>query len=232
MTNPQPWDQAPKYLYSPQPTIPSGVDYTLFNNLDEASQIFQNNLFFPVHAIPYEVLFEAKVNQMENQYVTNNYPLPNPLPSPLSEKPTDLYEGNIEIKAAWRPVASIDPAQLYRYHVANVIAYTGTAANPVATNEQYALIALHIIHKTKNYPSFIYATFEQVDDYVNQVTNQPTNVYFQTIYDQDDNLPPNPPPGYQKGAYYFATDPAGFSAEGTQPTATTFTATTNPTQSV
>src|SRR5262249_13851386 len=149
----------------------------LFNNLDEASQIFQNNLFFPVNGKPFEVLFEAKGNQLENQYVANNYPLPNP---------ATLYDGAIEIKAAWRPVASVDPSQLYRYHVANVITYSGTMETPVANNEQYALIGLHIIHKTKNYPSFIFATFEQVDDYVNQVSNTPTGVYYQTLYPAPD----------------------------------------------
>jgi hypothetical protein len=226
---PQPWDSTPKYVYNPQPSPSPGADYSLFNNLDEASQIFQNNLFFPVNGQAYEVLFEAKGNQMENQYLTNNYPLPNPLPSPTAPNATALYDGTIELKAAWRPVASIDPSQLYRYHVANVITYGGTMENPVAQNGQYALIALHIIHKTKNYPSFIFATFEQVDDYVNQVTNQPTGVYFQTLYTQD-GPPPSPPPGYQLGSYYFATDTAGFSAPGTQPTATTFTATTNPTR--
>lgn len=223
VTPPQPWDSTPKYVYNPQPTVPSGVDYTLFNNLDEASQIFQNNLFFPNPADasnPFEVLFEAKAGQLENQYVAQNYPLPNP---------ATLYDNAVELKAAWRPVASIDPAQLYRYHVANVITYGGTVDNPVAQNEQYALIALHIIHKTKNYPSFIFATFEQVDQYVNQVTNKPTGVFFQTLY-KGAGPPPNPPPGYELGSYYFATDPAGFSAPGTQPTASSFTATTNPTR--
>lgn len=222
---PQPWDQTPKYVYNPQPTVPSGVDYTLFNNLDEASQIFQNNLFFPVNGKPFEVLFEAKAGQLEWQYVANNYPLPNP---------ATLYDGAIEIKAAWRPVASIDPSQLYRYHVANVITYGGTVDNPVAQNGQYALIALHIIHKTKNYSSFIYATFEQVDDYANQVTNQPTGVYYQTLYPAPDpSVTPTPlptPAGYQAGSYYFASDPNGFSAPGTTPTAASFTATTNPTR--
>lgn len=227
---PQPWDSTPKYVYNPQPSPSPGADYSLFNNLDEASQIFQNNLFFPVNGTPFEVLFEAKGNQMENQYLTNNYPLPNPLPSPSAPNATTLYDGTIEIKAAWRPVASIDPSQLYRYHVANVITYGGTMDNPVAQNGQFALIGLHIIHKTKNYPSFIFATFEQVDDYVNQVTNQPTGVYFQTLYPGPDPTPSPTPTGYQVGSYYFATDTAGFSAPGTQPTATTFTATTNPTR--
>jgi hypothetical protein len=221
VTPPQPWDQAPKYVYSTQPTVPAGVDYTLFNNLDEASQIFQNSLFFPNKAnpsSPFQALFEAKGNQLENEYVTNQYPLPNP---------ATLYDSNIEIKAAWRPVSSIDPAQLYRYHVANVITYGGTSTNPVAQNGQYALIALHIIHKTKNYPSYVFATFEQVDQYVNQVTNQPTGVFFQTLY-AGAGPPPNPPPGYQLGSYYFMTDTRGFSAPGTTPTASSFTVTTNP----
>ena len=222
---PQPWDSTPKYVYNPQPSPSPGADYSLYNNLDEASQIFQNNLFFPVNGKPFEALFEAKANQLENQYVANNYPLPNP---------ATLYDGAIEIKAAWRPVASIDPSQLYRYHVANVITYGGTMNNPVAQNGQYALIALHIIHKTKNYPSFLFATFEQVDDYVNQVTNQPTGVYYQTLYPAPDpSVTPTPlptPAGYQAGSYYVASDPNGFSAPGTTPTATSFTATTNPTR--
>ena len=228
---PQPWDSIPTYVYTPQPSPSPGADYTLFNNLDEASQIFQNNLFFPVNGQAFEVLFEAKANQLENQYVANNFPLP---------KTANLYDGSIEIKAAWRPVASIDPSQLYRYHVANVITYSGTSDNPVAQNGQYALIGLHIIHKTKNYPSFIFATFEQVDDYVNQVTNKQTGVYFQTIYPGLDQPPPATPTplptplGYQYGAYYFAVDPKGYSAPGTQPSPqqnpSTFTATTNPTR--
>ena len=32
--------------------------------------------------------------------------------------------------------------------------------------DTYALIAIHIIHKTKNFPSLVYATFEQVDNNV------------------------------------------------------------------
>lgn len=241
VNRPQPWESTPNYVYSPQPSPSPGADYTLFNNLDEASQIFQNHLFFPNPTQgqpPYQVLFEAKGNQLENQYLTKNYPLPNPLPSPTGPNPTTLYDGNIEIKAAWRPVASIPADQLYRYHVANVITYGGTNDNPVAKNEQYALIGLHIIHKTKNYPSFIFATFEQVDQYVNQVTKQPSGVFFQTLYpglDQPPPATPTPlptPPGYQYGAYYFAVDPSGYSAPGTQPSPqsnpSTFTATASP----
>jgi hypothetical protein len=236
VTRPQPWDQTPKYQSTSNPTVPSGVDYTLFNNLDEASQIFQNNLFFPNAgdpSNPFEVLFEAKGNQMENQYLTKNYPLP--VPSPMKNPTTNLanlYDNTIEIKVAWRPVESIDPAQLYRYHVANVITYSAGPTEdspPVVQNKQYALIALHIIHKTNNYPSFVFATFEQVDQLVNQVTNQPTGVYFQTLYDQDDP-PPNPPPGYQFGSYYFTVDASGYSATGTTPGPSSFTATTNPTR--
>ncbi len=237
VTRPQPWDNSPKYVYSaPSPTYPAGVE-ALFNNLDEGSQIFQNNLFYPNLANPtqppYEVLFEAKANQWESQYVNDSYPLPTS---------ANLPEGSIEIKAAWRPVASIDKSQLYRYHIANVITYGGTMEQPVAQSGQYALIALHIIHKTKNYPSFIFATFEQVDAYMNQATNPatPTEVYFQTIYpglDQPPPATPTPlptPQGYQYGAYYFAVDPGGYSAPGTQPSPlpnpSTFTVTTNPTR--
>ncbi len=214
-TPPQPWESTPKYVYKKQPQIPSGVDYTLFNNLDETSQIAQNELSFPNPANaakPFQVLFEAKGNQWEWNYVNNNQPVPNTKSNPANFDPNTM-----EIKAAWRPVASIDPTQLYRYHVANVLFYEGenTSIPAVARNGQYALIALHIIHKTTNYPSFVFATFEQVDQYENQVTHQKTGVYFNTTYN----------------AYSFAVDPNGFSAAAAAPpTANTFTATINPTR--
>lgn len=230
-TQPQPWSYPPKYVYLYPPTVPSGVDYTLYNNLDEASQIFQNNIFFPNPnnpSDPYEILFEAKANFMEWTYVNDNY---NKGANGLLPNPASLPTNTIEIKAAWRPVESIPADQLYRYHVSDAIFYEGPVATPTARNGKYALIALHIIHKTANYPSFVFATFEQVDQYVNQVTNQPSGVYFRTIYHDapsSGNAYP-PPAGYQPGSYYFAVDTGGYSASGS-PTSSSFVATTNPTR--
>jgi len=186
-TPPQPWGAAPKYVTtalnsSPQVcstiTLPTSGALP-YNNLDEATQIGQNSLFFPAvpgnpqPATDPQVLFEAKANQYESNYVAQNY---------KSLTNITLPTGTVEVKAAWRPLSSIPSDQRYRYHVANVLVYSGSDSAPVATVVPYALLALHIIHKTPNYPAFIFATFEQVDDFQNQATGKPTGVYYVPSY--------------------------------------------------
>ena len=192
---PQPWGAAPKYVTTASSTqlcstitLPGGGPLP-FNNLDEANQIGQNTLFYPTTpgkpqpATDAQVLFEAKVNQYESNYVNQNYAsfIPKFAPFRLSPGIT-LPNTTVEVKAAWRPLSSIPSNQRYRYHIANVLTYAGTDAAPVPKVVPYALIALHIIHKTPNYPAFIFATFEQVDDFKNQVTGQPTGVYYVPSY--------------------------------------------------
>jgi hypothetical protein len=178
---PNKWDAKPKYV---EATTKAGVCNTVpfnnYNNLDEASQIGQNMLFFPAKpgqrnpGSDAQVLFEAKVNAYESQFVANNF---GNLTVPFT-----LPTGTVEVKAAWRPIESIPPAQRYRYHTASVITYSGTDQNPVAQTATYALIALHIIHKSPNYPAFIFATFQQVDDFQNEVTKSPSGVYYVPSY--------------------------------------------------
>jgi hypothetical protein len=75
----------------------------------------------------------------------------------------DPGEGAIEIKAAWRPLT---PAEMKsgRFYTRNVIYYTGPQGKQHYANAVYGLVALHIIHKTKSFPAFVFATWEQVDD--------------------------------------------------------------------
>jgi len=86
------------------------------------------------------------------------------------------------VKAAWVPLASIPTAQQNRYHTAQVLTYGGKDTAPVPQVVPYALLALHIIHKTPNYPAFIFATFQQVDDFTNQTTGKPSGVYYVPSY--------------------------------------------------
>ena len=192
---PQPWGAPPTYVTtklnsSPQTcstiTAPGGNP---FNNLDEANQIGQNTLFYPAvpgnpkPATDAQVLFEAKANQYESNYVAQNYTTLIPQFPKFHFSPgITLPTTTVEVKAAWRPLSSIPANQQYRYHIANVLTYGGTDANPVPKVVPYALIALHIIHKTPNYPAFIFATFEQVDDFKNQTTGQGTGVYYVPAY--------------------------------------------------
>ena len=128
---PNPWNAKPKYVVStnvakagPTLVLSHTVPFSNYNNLDEASQIAQNLLFFP--ATPgqpnpgsdAQVLFEAKANAYESQFVAANY---SNLKVPLT-----LPTGTVEVKAAWKPIESIPTAQRYRYHTASVITYSGT----------------------------------------------------------------------------------------------------------
>lgn len=190
---PQPWNAAPKYISAIQnsttgQTIGCIKPVTLpnYNNLDEGTQIGQNYIFFPQTpgnpqpGTDAQVLFEARVNQYEWNFVNTNY---QNLQFGLS---FTLPDGTVEVKAAWRPLSSIPANLRYRYHTASVITYSGTDNNPVPQVSTYALIALHIIHKSPNYPSFIFATFEQVDNLSQQGLqtgiDTPSGVYYVPTY--------------------------------------------------
>jgi hypothetical protein len=84
----------------------------------------------------------------------------------------DAGEGAIEIKAAWRKLTDQEVAS-GRFFTQTVIYYTGAPPQQLYNNAVYGLIALHIIHKTKSFPAFVFATWEQVDNY-NDATGQNT----------------------------------------------------------
>jgi hypothetical protein len=71
-------------------------------------------------------------------------------------------EGAIEVKSAWRRLLpNENPA---RFYTTQAIYYDTNASGRVAYyNATFALVAMHIIHKTTNFPDFVFATFEQVD---------------------------------------------------------------------
>jgi hypothetical protein len=198
---PQTWGTAPTYVTTvvssntsnPQEcstiAVPGSSSPLPYNNLDETSQIGQNILFYPATpaspqpATDAQVLFEAKVNQVESDWVNQNYQSLIPKYGPFHFSPAiTLPFGTVEVKAAWRPLSSIPQDQQNRYHTAMVLTYSGTDLQPIPELQTYALIALHLIHKTPNYPAFIFATFEQVDDLTNQLTGSPTGLYYVPTY--------------------------------------------------
>jgi len=126
---PNPWNAKPKYVVStnvakggPTMTLSHTVPFSNYNNLDEASQIGQNMLFFP--ATPgqpkpgsdAQVLFEAKANAYESQFAAANY---SNLKIPLT-----LPTGTVEVKTAWKPIESIPPARLVT-KIADKLPYGG-----------------------------------------------------------------------------------------------------------
>ncbi|MDB5008501.1 MAG: hypothetical protein JWP45_2894 [Mucilaginibacter sp.] len=179
----------------------ASASFTLFNNLDENNEIGSCDMYAQVNLYQkqYQVLYEAKVNSEEYNYVLNNYPTKASLlqattntqqniakykayypntsqiandnstcDCPAAAKVICLPCGNgkntgtMEIKAAWRRLTPKDTAS--KFFTRNVIYYTKAPDGSIVyNNTTYGLIALHIIHKTKNYPDFIFATFEHVD---------------------------------------------------------------------
>ncbi|WP_160717726.1 hypothetical protein [Chitinophaga solisilvae] len=195
-----PFDKFPKYVYKDQPEI-NNTNYLLFNNLDENNEIGSCELYADTRYYNKDrmVLYQAKVNRDEYEYLLNTYPKAVQLKEALDNTvrnisrdsayyrgaknscncpdaakvfclpcggafkpggaPNAQYTGAIEVKTAWKPVF---PAEEPLYFTRTVITYQKVGDKVYAQNRRYGLIGMHIIHKTQNYPNFIFATFEHV----------------------------------------------------------------------
>jgi hypothetical protein len=113
-------------------------------------------------------------------------------------------EGSIEVKATWRQL-TLKEYQSGRYLTAPVMYYRGgTLATPNPKGQAYyeivsgaptydtkgnvkslpyGLVGLHIIHKTKNFPSYVFTTFEQVDNLSTDI--EPLNKLY--YYNRNEN---------------------------------------------
>ena len=91
-------------------------------------------------------------------------------PPPGSTEFVSFPNGTVELKAAWRKLASTENAA--RFYTTKVRYYvqpptppgTSTTPPPQYVDDIFALVALHIIHKTRTAPYFVFATFEQADN--------------------------------------------------------------------
>lgn len=202
--------QPPAYYYSsirPQqiaacpgqtaPTSPAWI------NLDETTQIALDQMFAGGPAIasnsntsPQLIRFAVKANKVEYDYIAKNqYYLPSKVASalannrkaytanpPVAPQPpfVSFPAGTVEIKSTWRPLNSNDTPS--HFHVQTVRFYENKGANnaPCYFEQQWGLIALHIIQKTPTAPAFIYATFEQAEN-----IRQPGGT---TVEDADGNV--------------------------------------------
>jgi hypothetical protein len=115
----------------------------------------------------------------------------------------DPGEGAMEIKAAWRQLTSAEAAS-GRFFTQTVLFYQGEPGNQTAPGNQtynnavYGLVALHIIHKTKSFPTFVFASWEQIDNYAegqSQITPNTQDLKFINLgYPGSSIYPNNPPP--------------------------------------
>lgn len=206
-----PFNKKPYYSFKDSIPPADGADQSLFNNLDENNEIGSCNVY--AHADKYQqqlrVLYQAKCNQDEYEYVKkyyskfndllaattktanniaafNNYYKGAPvvggncncpdtagvvcLPcgdAPIPHSSGQKYDGAIEVKTGWRPLVPEDKRDHYLKRT--VIVYEERNGKTVAVNKEYGLIGIHIIHKTTNYPDFIFATWEHEDVYASNM---------------------------------------------------------------
>ncbi|WP_157821980.1 hypothetical protein [Tenacibaculum sp. Bg11-29] len=184
----------PVYQYTYQPSsLKESDEFNLFNNLDENNEIGEAVVFGGAGKGNIsggdQILYEAKINETEYSYL-RAYNLQNADTASnwakntvkklnafggtcLSEEAAkqevicfpcadENNEGAIEIKAAWRKLNDSDKKE--RYYIQKVLVYKKVGDKVKYTNQDYGLVGLHIIRKTKNFPTFIFTTFNHVDN--------------------------------------------------------------------
>ena len=90
---------------------------------------------------------------------------PNPPPG-APPKPAPGAFGAIMIKVAWKPLGKNDnPA---KFHTMTALVYQPAQVNPKIAESCHkavlGLVGMHIAHKTKNDPQWLWSTFEHVDN--------------------------------------------------------------------
>lgn len=169
----------------------------------------------------YDTIVRGKKIAYTDNAIKNNgagavYPCPEPnkmICFPFGE--VGGSEGSIEVKATWKPL-TLSEYNSGRYLTAPIIYYRegkpGVVPNDKKTyyrivpatptyqkigNDStlvslpYGLVGLHIIHKTKTFPSYVFATFEQVDN-LNETVDHNTLFY----YNRNSNPNVNPDKQY------------------------------------
>jgi len=85
--------------------------------------------------------------------------------------------GAIELKAAWMEVDNPSSKKWSRYKLSEATVQDATTGQ--LRNAIVALVGLHILHKTSNQPTWVWATFEQVDNVPdNGITKPPYGYNF------------------------------------------------------
>ncbi|NND61584.1 MAG: cytochrome c family protein, partial [Flavobacteriaceae bacterium] len=120
------------------------------------------------------VWYEVLVNEDEYNYITDPahkfYNADNQMNWVNAGNPINLPKGSnttgeigaMEIKAAWMEIPSPTESQKARYKISEAVVMDPNTG--VLRNTNVGLIGLHIIHKTEFQPTWIWATFEHVDN--------------------------------------------------------------------
>ncbi|MFY9555906.1 MAG: hypothetical protein WAV47_14445 [Blastocatellia bacterium] len=122
------------------------------------------------------VRYEIRMNQDEYNYIKRSSlwsqagqaAFQGPVNFPSSEYKTgDIYHGvfgSMEIKAAWKVLNALEKASKRFYTREAIIYNTEDPQSVDPTPVTVGLVGLHIIHKTKAQPQWLWSTFEHEDN--------------------------------------------------------------------
>jgi hypothetical protein len=183
------YDALPVYTYGTgliSPAKGQPVTTTPFDNLDEVNEITLCNMSAGISGT--RILYQAKANRVLYAYSAKYRLFEGSIGAPgemranaafnLQQKDEAKFKkpyimlpssdparnavGTIEAKSAWRRLApSEDRSRFYTNRVRFYVKEDGALRYK---EEEWGLVALHIIHKTKSSPVFVYTSFSQIDN--------------------------------------------------------------------
>lgn len=131
------------------------------------------------------VRYEVRVNQVAYDFITKNgYYLKNNLPSVKGTDPLSFPSGSLIVKAAWMELTPLESWERFYHLPAEILEY-GKDRNVTRRKATVGLVGLHIAHRTATRPSWIWSTFEQVDNI------EPSPCATQASFSRDDPTTPN-----------------------------------------
>jgi hypothetical protein len=153
-------------------SAPRLIRYMVKMNRALYSYIVGNQFWYNGNGTPLDTAmkhFRAALAQGQTQ---------NPIP-PFVEFPPRFVDpvprNTIEVKGAWRPLTATEAASA-RFHTATVRYYEASGNLPCYREATWGLVGLHVIQKTPSAPWFIWATFEQADNVLDQNGNKVEDV--------------------------------------------------------
>lgn len=184
---PTPWDDynAP-YMPSLCPKAsPQDKELLMVTKGDsELSDVNQAFSFPLVDQASNFVFFEVRYNKPYYDFVRGDDAKPptwlylsKNLPTDYTQVPLPPNTANsanaIMIKAAWRNLTPLPPAQRSRYYTINAWVYN--SATKQCSQQPMGLVGFHIAQKTTVFPEWIWSTFEQVDNVPPRVDGVPSS---------------------------------------------------------
>jgi len=150
-------------------TTKFAVDSTFGLNPDQAAPFDKPNWLGAQNNT--NVWYEIKLNKdyydfvIKNGYynaITQHDSVKNGIPLNFPQGVYNGPVGAIEVKAAWMEVDNINSPKWERYKLSRATVFDSATGKLRETD--VALVGLHILHKTQNQPTWVWATFEQVDN--------------------------------------------------------------------